>query len=389
MKPLLFNANIESLDTPPIPRINAASQAYLGEKGALIDLSQAVPGYPPPDLLLKALGTAAADPDNLGYGDIEGEPILRRAYAQDLLYTHGSSVPVDQVMITSGCNQAFVTAALAVASPGESILLVSPWYFNHESTLAMFGIRVAHLTVEAADGFLPAPDALMAALTPDVKAIVIVTPNNPTGAIYPPSLIRQIAALCTSQSIWLIIDETYQDFLPNGSGPAHDLFSDNSNDHVIVLSSFSKSYCIPGHRLGVVVASVPAIQQMTKVMDNLQICAPRAPQVALANCMAELRSWRKSNGIEINHRAIALKSAIQELPDWQIETIGAYFAYIRHPWPDRSSIEVAEYLASVVGVVTLPGEFFGPSQQRYLRVAFANVESDVIASLPKRLQGCQ
>ena len=386
MKPLQFNAHIKSLDTPPIPRINAAAQAYHGENGALIDLSQAVPGYPPPDQLLTALGAAAADPANLGYGDINGELILRGAYVQDLKYTHGASVPVDQVMITSGCNQAFVTAALAVASPGESILLISPWYFNHESTLAMFGIHVAHLAAKAADGFIPDPDALMDSLTPDVRAIVIVTPNNPTGAIYPPALIQQIATLSASQGIWLIIDETYQDFIPQGSGPAHDLFNNNSNDHLIVLSSFSKSYCIPGHRLGVVVASEPAIQQMTKIMDNLQICAPRAPQVALANCMTELRSWRKNNGIEINHRAITLKNAIRKLPDWQIETIGAYFAYIRHPWPDRSSIEVAEHLAQEVGVVTLPGEFFGPSQQCFLRIAFANVKSDVIERLPQRLQ---
>jgi len=90
-------------------------------------LSQAVPGYRAPELMLKALGAAASDPTNLGYGDIEGEPVLCRAYSHDLEYTHRSIVPTDQIMITSGCNQAFVTAVLAVASPGESVLLVSPW----------------------------------------------------------------------------------------------------------------------------------------------------------------------------------------------------------------------------------------------------------------------
>lgn len=389
MKQPQFNIHIETLDAPPIPRINKATQSYCGDKGPLIDLSQAVPGYPPPELMLQALGAAASDSTYLGYGSIEGESVLRSAYANDLEYTHGSAVPAEQIMITSGCNQAFVTAALTVASPGQSILLISPWYFNHESTLRMFGIRTEHVAVNATNGFLPTTDALKAALTPDIRAIVIVTPNNPTGAIYPPALIHQIAELCTSQGIWLILDETYQDFLPEDSGPAHDLFSDTSKDHLIVVSSFSKSYCIPGHRLGVVVTSEPAIKQMTKVMDNLQICAPRAPQVALANCMTELREWREDNRIEINQRAVALEIAIKELPSWSIEAIGAYFAYVRHPWSDRASIDVAENLASEYGVVTLPGEFFGPSQQQFLRVAFANVESDVIASLPQRLQGYQ
>lgn len=389
MNPTPFNVHIETLDTPPIPRIHQAAQSYCGDKGPLIDLSQAVPGYPPPDQMLAALGAAAANPAYLGYGDIEGESVLRNAYAQDLEHTHGSVVAVEQIMITSGCNQAFVAAALTVASPGQSILLISPWYFNHESTLSMFGIHTEHFAVNATDGFLPDPESLKAALTSDTRAVVIVSPNNPTGAIYPPALINQIAALCMSQGIWLILDETYQDFLPDGNGPAHDLFSDVAKDHIIVLSSFSKSYCIPGHRLGVVVASVPAITQMTKVMDNLQICAPRAPQVALAECMVELRSWREENRIKINKRAIVLQSAMQKLPGWHIEAIGAYFAYIQHPWPNRSSVEVAENLAKENGIVTLPGEFFGPSQERFLRVAFANVESDVIATLPKRILGCQ
>jgi len=380
-----FNVHVNTLDAPPIPRIYQAAQLYSGEKGPVIDMSQAVPGYPPPDAMLNALGTAAANPSYLGYGDIEGEAVLRSAYADDLFYTHGSVVAPDQIMITSGCNQAFVTAAITVASPGQSVLMVTPWYFNHESTLAMFGINTEYVAVDSATGFLPCPQTMKAAITPEVKAVVIVTPNNPTGAIYPPSLIREISALCAAEGIWLIIDETYQDFLPDDSGPAHDLFSDKSQEHVIGLSSFSKSFCIPGHRLGVVVASVVVIEQMTKVMDNLQICAPRAPQVALAECMQELRTWRESNRQIIVQRAITLKAAMKATPDWRIEAMGAYFAYIRHPFGDQSSLRVSEKLARKLGIITLPGEFFGPGQKPYVRVAFANVESSVIESLPLRL----
>lgn len=385
MTTLRFNTHILTLDSPPIPRIGAAAQAYSGDKGPLIDLSQAVPSYLPPELLLEALSSAASDPACLGYGDIGGELTLRQAYAEDLMNTHGAVVSAEEVMITSGCNQAFVTAALAVASPGESVLLINPFYFNHESTLAMFGIRTALFDVDADNGFLPDIDALKAAITQDIRAVVIVTPNNPTGAVYPSSLIHQIAALCAFQGIWLIIDETYQDFLPESHGPAHSLFGNVSSDHVIGLSSFSKSYCIPGHRLGVVVASKSAIEQLTKVMDNLQICAPRAPQVALARCMAQLRNWRAENGVKINRQAENLKHVFEQLPNWHVQAIGAYFAYVRHPWPDKSSVSIAEFLAGQHGIVCLAGEFFGPSQQHFLRIAFANVDADALASLPRRL----
>ncbi len=381
-----YNPNIRKLDVPPIPRIQRAARDYAGPREEIIDLSQAVPGYPAPDSLMKALGTAASDPACLGYGPIEGEPAFRRAYAADLQRTHGGSVSSDNILITAGCNQAFVTAALSVAAPGQSILLITPWYFNHQSTLSMFGIETACMSVDASTGFLPEPDKVAAAIGPDVRALAIVSPNNPTGAVYPAPLIRELYDLCVSRGIWLILDETYQDFLPAGHGPAHDLFEDGNFESLIGLSSFSKSFCIPGHRLGAVVAAPALIGQMSKIMDNLQICAPRAAQVALAECLPALDDWRAGNRLEINQRAVALREALSTLPNWRIDAMGAYFAYVRHPWPEHSSIDVAERLAREKGIITLPGAFFGPGQDHYLRIAFANVTADVMGILAQRLQ---
>ncbi|MGQ7844899.1 aminotransferase [Granulosicoccus sp. 3-233] len=380
-----FNPNVHALGVPPIPRIQRAARDFAGPREDLIDLSQAVPGYPPPDSLLQALGQAASDPACLGYGPIEGEAGFRAAYAADLVRTHGGTVSSDNILITSGCNQAFVTAALTVAAPGESVLMINPWYFNHQSTLAMFGIDTAHVTVDASTGFLPDPDKVAAAISPEVRALAIVTPNNPTGAVYPATLIRALYELCASRGIWLILDETYQDFLPTAHGPAHDLFDDGPAEFLIGLSSFSKSFCVPGHRLGAVVADLPVIEQMGKIMDNLQICAPRAPQVALAHCLPTLDDWRAGNRDEINRRANALRQSLASLPAWRIDAIGAYFAYVRHPWPEASSVDVAERLARELGMVALPGAFFGQGQDQYLRIAFANVTIERMEHLTTRL----
>lgn len=381
----VFNPNILTLGVPPIPRIQRAAREFVGPREQLLDLSQAVPGYPAPDALLQALGRAASDPACLGYGAIEGEAVLRAAYAADVVRTHGGQLSADNVLVTAGCNQAFVTAALSVASPGQSVLLINPWYFNHQSTLAMFGIETAQMTVDASSGFLPEIDKVADAIGPDVRALAIVSPNNPTGAVYPPALLRALHELCVSRGIWLILDETYQDFLPSGHGPAHELFLDGAPEFLIALTSFSKSFCIPGHRLGAVVAAESVIEQMSKIMDNLQICAPRAPQVALAECLPTLDDWRAGNRARINQRAATLRQALAELPGWRIDAMGAYFAYVRHPWPQHSSVAIAERLARELGLVTLPGAFFGLAQEQYLRIAFANVSSAVIATLPQRL----
>ena len=117
----------------------------------------------------------------------------------------------------------------------------------------------------------------------------------------------------------------------------------------------------------------------------LPICAPRPPQVAVARCLPELAGWRAENRLEIDYRRRALIDIMAEIPDWEIETIGAYFSYIKHPYPNRSSVEVAKILAEERGVVCLPGAFFGEAQDAYLRFAFANVTSNELKALVDRL----
>ena len=381
-----INSAIAGLSAPPIPVIQNAARNYDGRYGDIIDLSQAVPGYAPPALLLDHLSEAAGRPELLGYGNIEGEDALRSAYAKDLGRSYGARFDSAEVHITSGCNQAFVAAALTVAGPGEKLLLITPFYFNHETTLAMLGIGVEKVAATAGNGFLPDPDALAAAITPEVKALVCITPNNPTGAVYPPELMERLFDLCVERGIWLMVDETYRDFLPEDQAVPHRLFQrTNWRDHLIGLYSFSKSFCIPGHRLGAITADAQIVANVAKVMDNLQICAPRAAQVAVAQAMPELTDWRSANRVEIARRRATLEAVIARLPSWQIETIGAYFSYIRHPFEDAGSSEVAQLLAEKHGVLCLPGAFFGDGQDAFLRLAFANANCSDLEKLAARL----
>jgi len=262
--------------------------------------------------------------------------------------------------------------------------MTTPCYFNHESTLSMLGIGTRFVDCRPEDGFLPDIEAVRAALTPDVRAFAIVSPNNPTGCVYPPALLDAIFEACREAGVWLILDETYRDFAP--AEGRHVLLSrPDWRDGLILLYSFSKSFCIPGHRLGAVVAGERAIGAIAKVMDNLQICAPRAAQIALARSIEPLADWRATNREEIGRRADALRATLAEVPGWEIGAMGAYFAYLRHPFAGRSSVDVAKRLAKDAGVSCLPGSFFGTGQEGYLRLAFANIGSDAIGSLGARL----
>ena len=186
---LPFNPAVGHLAAPPIPEVQGWARAYDGRRGPLLDFSQAVPGYPPHADLLAWLGEASANPAYTGYGTSRvrrscGKPTLEMCPS---LYS--TPVAASEIQITSGCNQAFFAAMLALAAPGDNVILIRPFYFNHEMTLDMLGIAVNAVDAKAADGFVPSPDA-MPLPSASSRAVVLVSPNNPTGAVYPQAVLQ-------------------------------------------------------------------------------------------------------------------------------------------------------------------------------------------------------
>jgi aspartate/methionine/tyrosine aminotransferase len=277
---------------------------------------------------------------------------------------------------------------MAIAKSGDTVALTNPFYFNQDTTLAMLGINRILIECAPEAGFLPKIADVEKVLKTGVKAIAIVTPNNPTGAVYPAALLHEIFLACRKHGAWLILDETYRDFLPLEKSQPHALMNIAGwEDTLIMLYSFSKSFCIPGHRLGAITAGAQAVAEIAKIMDNLQICAARAPQAAVAKAIPALVDWRNGNRVEIASRADALRTVMAKIEGWELVSVGAYFAFIRHPFAGISSAAVAERLAKEAGVVCLPGVYFGAGQEDHLRFAFANADAETIAKLEARLSG--
>ncbi|MGG5807934.1 aminotransferase [Falsiroseomonas sp. CW058] len=384
-----LSSRIRRTAAPPIPAARAWAARYAGQAGPALDLTQAVPGYPPPPELLARLAAAAGSAACSGYGPIAGDAPLREALAADISAFYGAPVGAAGVAITAGCNLAFAMVVSVLAAEGEAVLLPTPWYFNHEMAMAMQGVRAVPLPTRPEDGFVPDPAriaALMAEHRP--RAVVLVSPNNPTGAVYPPALIHEVAELCRRHGAWLVLDETYRDFLDPASIPPHGLFGDPGWGDVLVhLYSFSKAYCVPGHRIGAIAAGPVAMAALEKAFDTLQICPPRPAQAALAWAIPALADWRAGNRALMAARAAFFRGAVGRLAGWRLDAIGTYFAYLRLPDGAPDAVAAAEALAAGQGLMTLPGPFFGPGQDRHLRLAFANAGEDVLAQVPARLAG--
>jgi aspartate/methionine/tyrosine aminotransferase len=384
------NPAVASVTAPPIPEARGWASRYDGAYGPALDLTQAVPGYPPHPDLLGALALAARDPATLGYGNITGDAGLREAYAADVSNLYGGQIGALEVAITAGANMGSFAVTLLLAGAGQAIMLPVPWYFNHQMNAGLLGVGVVPLPCRPERGFVPDPDEAERLLDETVRAIFLVSPNNPTGAIYPPELLERFAVLCRRRGIKLVLDETYRDFREAGRAPPHSLFRETGwADTLIQLYSFSKAYCVPGHRAGAIVADRALMPELAKILDCLQICASRVGQAALAWAIPHLSAWREENRLTMNARGEACRRAFKRLAEsgWRVESQGGYFAYLRHPFAGRAAMELAERLAVERGVIALPGSAFGPGQQDYLRLAFANVEAAAIEEVARRLDG--
>lgn len=353
----------------------------------LLNVSQAAPVEPPPASLRAEMARLVADVADVHlYGPVLGLPALREEIAAQWSAAYGGSVRPDQVAVTAGCNEAFCAALACLTGEGDEVILPSPWYFNHKMAHDMAGVVTVPCPV--GDDMVPDPAALAAAITPRTRAIVLVTPNNPTGAEYPAGVVHAVGDLCRARGLALLIDETYRDFDARDGAP-HALFADPAwDDTVVHLYSFSKAYRLTGHRVGAVLASPARLAEMEKWLDTVTICAPQLGQHAALWGMRHLRDWVAGERDEILRRRAAVTKHLGALPGWRLRGVGAYFAWVEHPFSE-SSDAVAKRLVEEASVLTLPGTMFTPSGDptgaRGLRIAYANVDAGGIAELARRL----
>ena len=385
------NPLLGAVATPPVAEVHGwiEGRRFPPDK-PLLDVSQAVPGYPPDPSLTSHLAAVIGELDSALYTEITGMPELRRALAGHTAALYGGVVVPAQVCITAGCNQAFCLAVMGLAAAGDEVILPLPYYFNHRMWLDMLGVKPVYLPFRADAGGVPEPAALAALITPRTRAIALITPNNPTGAIYSPKAMEAYFEVAKAHGVALVVDETYRDFITTDA-PPHGLFARPDWPGTLVhLYSFSKVYCLTGYRVGAVIAGEGLLREITKAADCVAICAPAIGQRAALYGIENLSQWRRDKRGLMADRLEALRLALRRNDlDYELVSSGSYFAYMCHPFGDAPSAEVARRLADNHNVLCMPGSMFGPGQEPYLRFAFANLEAEHMEPLIQRLVASQ
>ncbi len=377
-----------TLDVPTSPIADA--HRHVADRNPdlpLLDLSQAAPSYATAPAVAERVAMVSASEAGGRYAPPPGLPDLLDAFAEDLALSYGASFDHDQLLPTGGCNQAFCVIASTLARPGDEVIVPVPYYFNHDMWLKLDGVvpRYLHPT-DPMESLVPDPDRAAALITERTRAILLVTPGNPTGVTIPPEVIARFADLAVEHDLALIIDETYRNFRTTDE-PPHQLFDrPDWADTIVSLHSFSKDLAIPGYRVGAIVAGAEVKTEALKLLDCVQICAPRIGQEAAAAGLRTAREWRTAKAAGINRALTHFEAVMADEPGgFQLASAGAFFGWVRHPFPGRPTAEVVRDLVVDHGVLGIPGTAFTPTDEGWVRFSYANLSVDELDEFGRRL----
>ena len=382
----IVNTHIRDVSFPPISGIKKLVVGERTENGhSYIDFSQAIPDYAPAEPMVDYLKSRIHEDAISMYTPDEGLLSARQAACRRYERVYDASISPGNICLTNGASQAFWLAMVTLCAPGDEVIMQNPTYFDYDMALQMQGIKRVYAPFDANTGGLPDASVIEKLVTPRTRAIILVSPCNPTGLVLPPEVIASIYRLAEANNIALVIDETYADFIAGGRMP-HELFMNrNWGDHLVHIMSFGKSYAMTGYRAGLLAASESFIDEALKCHDTMAICQTTPTQIALEYAFDHLDSWVAEKRVMMEGRHDCFRGLFDdEVNGFRLVTSGAFFAFIRHPFPGISAWEVSRRLIKECGLITLPGEIFGPGLSDYLRVAFGNIREGDLAEAVNR-----
>lgn len=367
-------SRMDAVQSPIIPVIGA----MIRDTPGTISLGQGVVHYGPPAEAVQAVREALDGPIVHGYGDAAGYGPLVQAIAAKLQADNGIDVSRgSRIMVTAGANMAFMHVVMAVTSPGDEIILPVPFYFNHEMAIEMAGCRAVRVPTD--EQYQLRVDAIADAITERTRAIVTISPNNPSGAVLSEASLRAVNALCRARGLYHVCDEPYEYFT---YGVSH--FSPGSLPgaaaHTISLYSLSKAYGYAGWRIGYAVYPEALASAMTKSQDTILICPTIAAQIGATAALGVGRRYCEPFVRELaSIRDIVFSELNQLAPLASVPTAdGAFYALLRVN-TDLTPLALAERLIREHKVAVIPGDAFGMTDGCYFRVAYGALQKETVA----------
>lgn len=366
----------------------ALAMERAGEKVLHFEIGR--PDFDTPEYIKKAAEQALAE-GKVHYTSNFGLMELRQAIADKLKRENNVDYKASEVLVTVGLSEAVFAVLATILEEGDEILVPDPVWLNYINVPNLLGARAVTYGLTEETGFQMDLEEVRAKITPKTRAIVIITPNNPTGGVLSEDVLQELAEIAVSNDLMVISDEVYERLVYDGAKHISIASLPGMKERTFTMNGMSKAYAMDGWRLGYVAAPEEYILAMNKFHQHNTTCAPNFVQVAAITALTQEGDEVKEMVKEYQRRRDYAVKAINEIPGLHCECPkGAFYIFINCKSLNMKSANLSAYLLEEAKIALVPGDVFGPGGEGYLRMSFANSYENVVAGceqLRKAVEG--
>ncbi len=372
--------------------IDARAKALKAAGEDVIGFGAGAPDFPTPSHIVAAAQRACADPVMHRYTPTPGLPALRAAIARKTARDSGLEVPPEQVLVANGGKQALSNAFQALLDPGDEVLLPAPYWVSYPEQIALAGATAVVLPTDAAGGFRVTVEQLEAARTPRTKALVFVSPSNPTGAVYPPELVAAVGRWAADAGLWVVTDEIYEHLVyGDARHVSMPVVVPELAPRCVVANGVAKTYAMTGWRVGWSIAPPALTEAMVRLQSHVTSNVANVSQVAALAAVdgpldevAVMRQTYDRRRRLAAERLDAIDGVTCPLPEGAFYAFPSFEGVLGREVAGRrveTSLELCSVLLDVAKVALVPGEGFGAPG--YARLSYALDDADLAEGLDR------
>lgn len=362
---------MERIPFSGIRRIFEAAARLEAQGRDIVHLTVGRPDFDTP-AHIKDAAKAALDGGQVHYTSNYGLAELRRAIVRKLAADNGLDYDEPEVLVVHGASQAIAVAVQGFLGPGDELLVPSPAYLNYFHVATMAGAIAVPVPLRRANDFQLDPQDVLDRVTPRTRMLVVTSPQNPTGAVCPPDLLRRLAEIAVERDLLVLSDEIYEKLVYDGQEHASVAGFPGMRERTFTINGFAKAYSMTGWRIGYVAAPAALIDVMVRLVQYTTVCPTSFAQAGAVaalegpqNAVAQMRA-------EFDRRRRLVQERLAAIPGVGVARLqGAFYAF-----PDVGSFglddeALADRLLAEAAVALVPGSAFGPGGEGHLRLSYA------------------
>ena len=361
-----------------IRKVNEKALAMEREGKTVIHFEIGRPDFDTPEYIKKAAVQALSE-GKVHYTSNFGLMELRQAIADKLARENNIPYKATEVLVTVGLSEAVFAVLASILEEGDELLVPDPVWLNYINVPNLLGAKAVTYSLKEETGFQLDLDEIRAKITPKTRAVVIVTPNNPTGGVLSEEVLKELAEIVISNDLMVISDEVYERLIYDGAKHVSIASLPGMKERTFTMNGMSKAYAMDGWRLGYVAAPEEYIMAMNKFHQHNTTCAPNFVQVAAIAALTQEGDEVREMVREYQRRRDYAVKAINEIDGISCQCPrGAFYIFINCKSLGMKSADLSAYLLENAGIALVPGDVFGPGGEGYLRMSFANSYENVV-----------